>query len=138
VTFTTDKIDSLLKDNEYFKGLPPGPRRALAEICLVMKKLRYLTGRLHSATAADVETRFFRFLEERYGPRREYRIDLSKKEIAAAVGSTPETFSRLIARLSRQGRISWRGDNLKILTGGQDKGRPGGGNRSTKKNRYKQ
>ncbi|MBN2353242.1 MAG: Crp/Fnr family transcriptional regulator [Spirochaetales bacterium] len=99
------QIDCLLEQAPF--------RRAF--LGLVMKKLRYLTDRLLLVTAGDVEERFFRFLAEQYGDRTAFRIGLSKKEIAAAVGATPETFSRLIARLSQEGRISWKGHLLKIL-----------------------
>jgi len=98
------QIDCLLEQAPF--------RRAF--LGLLMKKLRYLTDRLLLVAASGVEERFFRFLQEHYGDRKEFRVALSKKEIAAAVGATPETFSRLIARLSREGRISWKGRQLKI------------------------
>jgi CRP-like cAMP-binding protein len=198
--FTTDRIDDILKANEYFAGLKPAPRRALAEICLarelkknevlfnegqvgyafflllegavrvsrssqdggevvlfeakeyparavaiapgavlvvpkkqidcllegesfrraflglLMNKIRYLTDRLLALTSSDVEERFFLFLEEHFGGQTEISIGLSKKEIAAAIGANPETFSRLLARLEKEGRISWKGRMLKLIS----------------------
>jgi CRP/FNR family transcriptional regulator len=55
-------------------------------IRMLMKKQRYLADRLHTLTALDVEERFIRFLLEHYGKKDEYRILLTKKDIASAIG----------------------------------------------------
>ena len=43
--------------------------------------------------------------------------DVGRKagDIAAAIGATPETLSRLILRLTQEGRIDWQGKTLKVL-----------------------
>lgn len=83
----------------------------------ILKKLRYLTGRMHYLTSFDVEERFFRYLREHYGEQEQYRIDLSKKDFAAAIGTIPETMSRLILRLTKRGIIEWERKTLKLRTG---------------------
>ena len=65
----------------------------------------------------DVEDRFFDFLEEHYGRREDYRIPLTKKDVAAAIGTIPETFSRLLLRLKEQGTGSWEGERLRLTPG---------------------
>ena len=40
---------------------------------------------------------------------------LSKKDIAAAIGTTPESLSRLILRLSEDEVIDWQGKEIRIL-----------------------
>ncbi|MCK5843194.1 MAG: helix-turn-helix domain-containing protein, partial [Victivallales bacterium] len=35
--------------------------------------------------------------------------DLSKKDIASAIGATPETFSRLLQKLEKSCDFSWKG-----------------------------
>ena len=67
-------------------------------------------------TSQDVEERFFLFLREQYGDAREIDVAISKKEFAAAIGTTPETFSRLIRRLTKERKLSWRGKNLTLHT----------------------
>jgi len=79
----------------------------------LMKRLRYLAERILHLTAYDVEDRFFEFIRRQYGEQGPYTVTLSKKDLAAAIGTTPETFSRLLLRLRQEGRITWRG---KILT----------------------
>lgn len=86
-------------------------------ITVLMKKQRYLAGRILYLTAYDVEERFFRFLDGHYGRKYSYDITLSKKDIASAIGTIPETFSRLIQRLSQQGTIRWEGSRLDIKEG---------------------
>ena len=73
-------------------------------------RILYLTGH-------DVEERFFFFLQEQFGRRQEYRIPLSKKDIAAAIGTIPETLSRLLLRLRGEKKIRWEGDNLRLAEG---------------------
>ncbi len=86
-------------------------------ISMLMKKQRYLTERIFYLAAHDVEERFFHFLREQYGEKDEYSITLSKKDIASALGTIPETLSRLIFRLKKQGIISWEGNLLRIRRG---------------------
>ncbi|OHD66472.1 MAG: hypothetical protein A2176_03765 [Spirochaetes bacterium RBG_13_51_14] len=83
-------------------------------ISVLMKKQRYLAGRILYLAAFDVEERFFRFLADRYGRRNSYTIDISKKDLASAIGTIPETFSRLIQRLTQRGIIRWEGDTLEL------------------------
>lgn len=80
----------------------------------LMQKQRYLAERIMYMMSYDVEERFFRFLLDRYGRFEEVQIDLPKKDIAAAIGTIPETFSRLIARLKNHGAIKWDGNRLKV------------------------
>lgn len=79
----------------------------------LMAKLRYLAELVQSLSATDVETRLFRFLQEQYGDRKEIRINVSKKDVAAAIGTTPETLSRLLLKLKREGRLTWEGKIVK-------------------------
>ena len=83
-------------------------------IAMLMAKQRYLTERVLYLTSYDVEERFFRFLIDRYGLRTSYELDISKKDIASAIGTIPETLSRLIDRLKRREVISWTGSTLVV------------------------
>jgi CRP-like cAMP-binding protein len=86
-------------------------------ISVLMKKQRYLAGRILYLTAYDVEERFFRFLDSHFGRKAAYDIPLSKKDIASAIGTIPETFSRLIQRLTQLGTIRWEGSRLEVRKG---------------------
>ena len=82
-----------------------------------MRKQRYLTQKLFYLSSMDVEERFVRFLREQYGEKEEYVVDLSKKDIAIAIGTIPETFSRLLVKLTNNNEITWNGKNIRLRTG---------------------
>jgi CRP/FNR family transcriptional regulator len=98
-------------------------------LAMLMGKLRYLTGRVLYLTAADVEERLHQFLLEQFGDQKIAMLGISKKEVAAAIGTTPETLSRLILRLQNEGVLRWRGrriERLKARPAGAGGGRRGG------------
>jgi CRP-like cAMP-binding protein len=86
-------------------------------IIMLMKKQRYLADQLHTLTVYDVEERFLRFLVEQYGKKDEYPISLSKKDIASAIGTIPETFSRLLARLHKEKLLTVAGKSIRFRQG---------------------
>ena len=99
-----------------------GVQRLLAEesfrndfIAMLMAKQRYLAQRIQELTTQDVEERFFRFLRSQYGEHELIKVPLSKKDIAAAIGTTPESLSRLIQRLQEDEVILWKGKEIQIL-----------------------
>lgn len=83
-------------------------------IGFLMAKLRYLAERVNYLTSCDVEERFFRFIREQYGDKTDIRVTMSKRDIASAIGATPETLSRLIGRLADEKRLRWTGRSLKL------------------------
>jgi CRP-like cAMP-binding protein len=100
-----------------------GIHRLLAEesfrndfIALLMAKQRYLAERIQELTTKDVEHRFFTFLRSQYGEKERIKTPLSKKDIAAAIGTTPESLSRLILRLTDDEIIDWQGKEIRILS----------------------
>ena len=100
-----------------------GIHRLLAEegfrndfIAMLMAKQRYLAERIQELTTKDVEHRFFTFLRSQYGEQDVIKTPLSKKDIAAAIGTTPESLSRLIQRLHEDKTIDWQGKEIHILS----------------------
>lgn len=83
-------------------------------IAMLMRKQRYLTDQIRNLSTADVEERFFRFLRDQYGAKDEIEVAISKKQIAAAIGVTPETFSRLIRKLTQEKKLAWTGKRLRL------------------------
>ena len=86
-------------------------------ILMLMKKQRYLADRLHALSAYDVEERFVRFLLEQYGQKNDYYIPLTKKDVASAIGTIPETLSRLLNRMQGDGKLSVKGKSLSMEKG---------------------
>lgn len=83
-------------------------------IATLMRKQRYLADRIRQLSTADVEERFFHFLRDQYGTKDEIEIAISKKQIASAIGVAPETFSRLIRKLTREKKMTWTGKRLRL------------------------
>lgn len=78
-------------------------------IRMLMRKQRYLAERIVQITAHDVEQRLMQFLNEQFDRDPVVTLNVSKKDVAAAIGTTPETLSRLIRRLARRKVLSWKG-----------------------------
>ncbi len=76
-------------------------------ISMLMKKQRYLANQIKYLTLHDVEARLFLFLQEQYGRQKEIKLSLSKKDVAAAIGTTPESLSRLLLRLKQDNKLKW-------------------------------
>ena len=86
-------------------------------IAMLMRKQRILAERILQLSTRGVEDRFFDFLAEQYGRRESYRMPLSKKDVAAAIGTIPETLSRLLLQLKEEGTGSWEGELLTLAPG---------------------
>ena len=86
-------------------------------IGMLLAKQRYLTEQIFRLSALDVEERFFHFLREQYGEREEYLIDVSKRDVAAAIDALPETLSRLLLKLKDEGAVQWEGESLRVRKG---------------------
>ena len=83
-------------------------------MAMLMAKQRYLAERIQQLTSMDVEARFVEFLRDHYGEKEEITPDLSKKDIASAIGATPETFSRLLQKLEKRVGFSWEGKTITV------------------------
>lgn len=98
------QFECLLEDSDFRKDF----------ISNLLGKLRYLAEQVRSLTTEDVQTRLFRFLKEQYHGASEFRINLTKKDVAAAIGTTPETLSRLLLRLRNDNLLVWEGKRIRF------------------------
>ena len=83
-------------------------------IAVLMQKLRYLGERIQLISAHTLEERLIIFLQEHFGKKERIFCPLSKKDVAAAIGTTPETLSRLLLRLSESGALTWEGNIINL------------------------
>jgi len=77
-------------------------------IAMLLGKQRYLVNRIHQLTNRDVEQRLQLFLLEQYGKNERISVEINKKQLAAAIGATPETLSRLLQDLGRRKLLTWK------------------------------
>lgn len=80
----------------------------------LLHKMRYLADQIRALTSYDVEDKFWIFIEDHFGRKTEILPKLTKKAIAAAIDTTPETLSRLLLRLKDDGKLVWEGKILNI------------------------
>ena len=81
-------------------------------MAMLLRKQRYLTERIYYLMSCDVEERLFQFLREHCGGGTELSVNLSKRDVAAAIGATPETLSRVLLRLEKRGVMKWAGKTV--------------------------
>ncbi len=77
-------------------------------IAMLLRKQRYLADKIQQLTSQDVEQRLRAFLLEQYGEREKIQVEINKKQLASAIGATPETLSRLLQDLSRRKCLTWK------------------------------
>ena len=83
-------------------------------IAMLLGKQRYLVNRIHQFTSRDVEQRLKAFLLDQYGRGERFSVEINKKQIAAAIGATPETLSRLLQDLGRRKLLTWKRGIIEI------------------------
>ncbi|NLT65983.1 MAG: Crp/Fnr family transcriptional regulator [Acidobacteria bacterium] len=77
-------------------------------IAMLLRKQRYLADKIQQLTSQDVEQRLRAFLLEQYGEREEIQVEINKKQLAAAIGASPETLSRLLQDLKKRKCLVWK------------------------------
>ncbi len=106
-----------LLSKKQFDALLDGEEFRREFIAMLLAKQRYLSEQIFRLSALDVEERFFHFLRDQYGEREDYSIDVTKREMAAAIDALPETLSRLLLKLKEEGTIQWDGGLLRVRSG---------------------
>lgn len=80
----------------------------------IMERQRYLAEQVRRLALDPLERRLLAFLREHYGQRAEINPVIGKKDMAAALGVTPETFSRLLKRLAHEGDVVWTVRRIRV------------------------
>jgi CRP/FNR family transcriptional regulator len=92
------------------------PDFALALVTLLSRRLRRLAMLVESLSLREVPGRlaaFLLLLSERQGGVDRVTLDIPKTQLAALIGTIPETLSRILARLAREGIAS--GDGPRVI-----------------------
>ena len=96
------------------------PELALRMLAAMSTHLRVLVGQLEDLTLKDVETRLANWLLKRCpnpATERPFTIDLSmtKRVLAAELGTVSETFSRTLAKFRTQSLLQVKGRSITVL-----------------------
>ena len=97
------------------------PELALRMLGSMSGHLRVLVGQLEDLTLKDVETRLANWLVKRcpdHGSERPVRIELTmtKRVLAAELGTVSETFSRTLAKFREQKLLTVKGKTVVVLS----------------------
>lgn len=97
-----------------FLGLLDDPLFRNPFISVLMRKQRYLTERVRLLSCCSVEERLMLFLNAQFPGRTAIDSPPTKREVAAAIGVTPETLSRVLKRMREAGTLFWEGKEIRV------------------------
>ncbi len=111
----------LIDVHRLFEKIQQTPGLAMALIGALSQRISYLLNRVEQLAIADVRERFIRYLRVLDQTHRTGVVFLPapKREIALLLGTTPETFSRLLKKLSEENLIQASGKTIQLLKGFQ-------------------
>jgi len=93
------------------------PDIAMVFIGALSQRIKYLLGMIEQLTLADIRQRFLNYLGvlQDKSPAGSIELPAAKGEIALLLGTTPETFSRLLKKLSTEKIIRVSGRSITVL-----------------------
>ena len=104
-----DFVDLIRKD----------PSLALNMLAVLSHRLRRFSGLIESLSLKEVPGRLAAYLLYLQGDKKEkadLRLEISKNQLASLLGTIPETLSRILARMTREGFIESSGQRrLRVL-----------------------
>ncbi|MCA1796956.1 MAG: Crp/Fnr family transcriptional regulator [Geobacteraceae bacterium] len=92
------------------------PAAAMQFIGALSQRIKYLLGMVEQLTLSDIRQRFINYLlalSEKQGSK-QVRLPAAKGEVALLLGTTAETFSRLLGKLASEGSIRIEGRDIHI------------------------
>ncbi len=110
----------LIQKNGFLALLRRQPELALLMLSSMSAHLRILVGQLEDLTLKNVETRLANWLVKRCpDPQRQQPVNIeltiTKRVLAAELGTVSETFSRTLARFRQQKLVAVKGKTLIVL-----------------------
>lgn len=94
------------------------PAIALNLLGILSQRLRRFTHMIEDLSLKEVPGRlaaYLIYLSERSGSIGELDLDITKTQLASLLGTIPETLSRILAKMARQGIIAVEGRTVRVL-----------------------
>ncbi len=94
------------------------PSLALAMLAVLSRKLRQFAALVDDLSLKEVPGRLagrLLYLRQQADGAANITLDVSKSQLAGMLGTIPETLSRIIAKMTKQGLISCEGPNITIM-----------------------
>lgn len=103
---------------EFVDLISKKPGLALSMLGVMASRLRQFSVQIENLTLKDVPARlagYILYLIEEQGNRKTVDLDVSKNHLASILGATPETLSRVMARMAQEGLINVDGKTILII-----------------------
>jgi len=87
-------------------------------LAVLSRRLRKFTLLIEDLSFKEVPGRlaaYFLYLSEREGGTNDLKLDIAKGQLASLLGTIPETLSRILNKMNRQGLIKSEGPRIRIL-----------------------
>lgn len=106
--FPRDRFRALLAEN---------PDLSLSLLGLMSMRLRQMVGKVEELSLKEVPARLaaYLLLIRENSSRDKFDLDVNKTQLAALLGTVPETLSRVIRRMKEEGFIEVKGKQLELL-----------------------
>lgn len=94
------------------------PDLALKMMAVLSRKLRSFTVQIENLSLKEVPARlasYLLYLDQEQGYHHDLSLAISKTQLAAIIGTIPETLSRIFKRLSKQQLITVKGRDIRLL-----------------------
>jgi CRP/FNR family transcriptional regulator len=104
--------------NEFVSLITKKPDLALSMLGVMAARLREFTVQIENLTLKDVPGRlagYLLYLVEGQNNKSSVDLDVSKNHLASLLGATPETLSRVMARMAQENLVSVEGRTISIL-----------------------
>jgi CRP/FNR family transcriptional regulator, dissimilatory nitrate respiration regulator len=105
----------LIEKNGFKQLLAHDPRLSFKIIGTLVRWLRQMRDALSDLTLKEVPARFASYVLSHAGAGNSITVHVSKTTLAQIIGTTKETFSRMLHRLAKARILTYRGSQIKIL-----------------------
>jgi CRP/FNR family transcriptional regulator len=100
---------------ELIKG---DPSLALNMLAILSRRLRKFTALVEDLSLKEVPGRlaaYLLYVSEQRENREDLKLDIAKNQLASLLGTIPETLSRILNRMTKQGLIQVDGSRIKMV-----------------------
>jgi CRP/FNR family transcriptional regulator len=105
-----------IEKNGFKQLLARDPKLSFKLMGALVRRLAYLRNALTDLTLKEVPARFASYvLSLPADPGKPWKVNISKTTLAQMLGTTKETFSRMLARLAQHRVLTYRGNQIKIV-----------------------
>jgi CRP-like cAMP-binding protein len=104
--------------NAFIELIKKDPSLSLNMLAVLSWRLRKFAALIEDLSLKEVPGRlaaYLLYLSRKSGSGDEFDLDISKGQLASLLGTIPETLSRILGKMSRQGLINSTGSRIRIL-----------------------